>query len=376
MFVVAMLHLHQCDANSFVVRTRRQAANSGSTQMNVHQFRRWGNLSVGTPAKSFQVAFNLQSTDFWLIDVNATIDESDRQRKKIRYDSSQSTTASSLNRSFKFTSGPVGQLYTDIVSIAGIQVPSVPFGSASGGVPSQYLRDRYDALCPIDGQFGLSPSAGTTDQNISSPLNALTNALSKPVLTVYTTGVTIGGQNLGSITFGAENTVNCVPAYSYVPLAEPGQWVVGLQSVLVGGQKLAMQLSPKLKVLEDGLYMNGPKAQMDKLARKLGANVPTEIGSFYTLPRSKCDNMQSMPNVTIVVGQAAGGGKMAQVVLAPKHYMEVSATGDCRLLFMDNESMSYDNQYFNMGQQFLFNRCVALNWVDGTMGFAAAAGKN
>uniref|UniRef100_A0A915M0P9 Peptidase A1 domain-containing protein n=1 Tax=Meloidogyne javanica TaxID=6303 RepID=A0A915M0P9_MELJA len=264
---------------------------------------------------AFQVAFNIGSPNSWLIAKNASFNwnEQGLQRKKVRYNGS-SKTSKPLGKKFDF-GGPVGNLYTDTLTIDSVQIPQFPFGAVTSGIPSQYQDPSgYDALCPIDGEFGLSPATGT------SSLNSLTKSLDKPIVSIFTTKVGTGDDNAGSITFGSENVKNCKPKYSYVPLSERSNWVIGVQSININGQPSLNPLGPtKLKITNSGLYMYGPKKQLDILAKQLGFNVPKDSGTFYT--KGSCKEMEKMPNIIINVGD---NKKQAQIVLKPKQYMEVN----------------------------------------------------
>uniref|UniRef100_A0A1I8BUE9 Peptidase A1 domain-containing protein n=1 Tax=Meloidogyne hapla TaxID=6305 RepID=A0A1I8BUE9_MELHA len=334
---------------------------SGTIQINYHIFVRWGIIKIGN--QNFQVAFNINSPNTWLVDKNASFNwnEQGLQRKKVRYNGN-SPTSKSLGKKFNFD-GPTGNLYTDTLTISSVKIPQFPFGSATSGIPNQYQDPSgYDALCPIDGEFGLSLATGT------STLNSLTKSLDKPILTLYTTKVGSGDDDAGSITFGSENNQNCQPIYNYVQLAERSNWVIGVKSININGKSPLNPLGPtKLKILNDGLYMYGPKKSLDVLAKQLGFNVPKDFGSFYTADDEKCAGMDKMPNIIFNVGD---NKRNAKIVLTPKQYMEISPIGECRLLLMTETS--YDNNYWNMGAQFLLGRCVAVNWVDGTMGFSDA----
>ena len=109
--------------------------------------------------------------------------------------------------------------------------------------------------------------------------------------------------------------------YDYVPLAEEGQWSVKILSVKVDDSKLNITLSPMLKIMDQALYMYGPKAQLDELAKMLGAVVPDDVGDFYLLNQTACDNMDEMPKITIRFGEE--GKDTSKTVLKPEHYMEV-----------------------------------------------------
>ncbi|KAL7074315.1 hypothetical protein ACQ4LE_006400 [Meloidogyne hapla] len=362
--------------------------NKGNTQISLHNARRWGNILIGTKAKSFQLGFNLQSQYFWVIDSTAKIDESKLDRKKVRYNNKESSTSHPLNKKLTFSINSINSiesiLYSDTIEIGGIKILNITIASAIKGIPIEYIPTTgKDVNCPIDGEFGLAP---LINNKIPTTLNLLTNYLSKPIVTLYTInniGSDTENSNIGTLTIGAENTENCILPYKYIELAENTQWSVEINKVELSGNKQLKNIkSEMLRIVEDGFYMYMPKADLDNLARIVNAEIPKEIGGFYKLSITECQKPK--PSITFILGGPKIGNKhpinpteiiTTKITLAPYQYISPLEFGNgCQLLFVTNEEMNYDNNYINMGEVFLRNRCVSVNWVDGKMGFAD--GKN
>ncbi|KAL7075626.1 hypothetical protein ACQ4LE_005417 [Meloidogyne hapla] len=349
--------------NSNQIRKRRQVnlepTLNGTISFGIVQFIRFGIIPIGTPSKNFTVAFNLQSSAFWVIDKDASFTWT-----KTSYDNDTSKFSIPTGKEVVYNDGKSGQMYIDNITIGEMRLPVMKLVSLTDypRMPTTFQ------LTPLEGVFGLAPPKKMIDPCSGSPLVSIMSVVDHPIVTITQSGVSVGGPDLGKLTFGAENYDDCEGKYDYVPLAEEGQWSVKILSVAVNKTKLKAKLSPMLKIMDQALYMYGPKAQLDELAEMLGAVVPEDVGDFYLLNQTACDNMDKMPTITIRFGEE--GKDTSKAVLKPNQYMEVSPIGECRLLFMTNEVMQYDNDYWIMGQQFLLNRCVSVHFRKHTMGFA------
>nr|CAD2128111.1 unnamed protein product [Meloidogyne enterolobii] len=298
----------------------------------------------------------------------------------------KSSSSYSLNKTLTFSVDSINaiesNLYLDNIEIGGIKIKNITIASAIKGIPIEYIPTTgKDVYCPIDGEFGLAPLLNDKNK-IPTTLNLLTKYLSKPIVTIYTIndlGADTDNQNIGTLTVGEENTENCIPPYKYVELAESNQWSVEINKIELSGNKQLKNTKSKMfRIVEDGFYMYMPKGDLDNLAGILNAEIPQEIGGFYKLNITECKKPK--PTITFMLGGPKIGSKHSTnpkeiitttITLAPYQYIAPTEYGnECLLLFVTNEEMDYDNKYINMGEVFLRNRCVSLNWVNGRMGFA------
>ncbi|KAF7639046.1 hypothetical protein Mgra_00001573, partial [Meloidogyne graminicola] len=136
----------------------------------------------------------------------------------------------------------------------------------------------------------------------------------------------------------------------------------------------------KLRIFDGIFYIYAPKVQLDEIAIKLGAiNISKNFNDFYILPLIKCNEKRNMPNIILNVGGLKN--KKINVILKPTQYMELheeehgdeNITETCRLLFLPNEGLfgynNINNNDWNMGEIFMLNRCISVNYNDNTIGF-------
>ncbi|KAH9939221.1 aspartic peptidase domain-containing protein [Amylocystis lapponica] len=106
-----------------------------------------GVVSVGTPAQNFTIDFDTGSADFWVPSASCS-----KCLGQARYNASASSTSKEKsNGTFQinYESGSAtGDIYTDIVSMAGVSVPGQTFGNVneSSGYPP----------APADGVMGMA----------------------------------------------------------------------------------------------------------------------------------------------------------------------------------------------------------------------------
>ncbi|KAK4051309.1 hypothetical protein OIO90_004790 [Microbotryomycetes sp. JL221] len=104
-------------------------------------------LSIGTPAKTFLIDFDTGSADLWVPSSACT---SDACAPHSKYDSSQSSTSrtvtgSKLSISYGDGSSTTGDVYKDVVSLAGLTAEGQTFGAATG-LSSDWRDDPMDGL--------------------------------------------------------------------------------------------------------------------------------------------------------------------------------------------------------------------------------------
>ncbi|KAL7077159.1 hypothetical protein ACQ4LE_003583 [Meloidogyne hapla] len=365
--------------NELTITTKRTLTKSiGSLELNSVEHNRWGSIFVGNPAKEFQLLFQLNSTDFWLINENANLGWKEQGRTKQRYNKNKSNSSKLIKEYFK--EGNIkGILFEDKIEIGNIKIQKVPFVSAISGFPNylQFLEE-------IDGVFGLSPLK--TDKSI---LNLIINELNKPIITLYTRGVISGDPGdisvaIGSVTLGSENEKDCASgSYKYAKLSgNANEWATDLISIKIGNYKINVTNSntnniPKLHIVDNALYMYAPKAKLDEIANNLGVlNISKNVSDFYLLPLEKCQQEYKMPKIVLNVKNLKN--KIIKVIIKPKQYMELYEeehgneviTETCRLLFLPNEGKKgFNNNDWNMGELFMLNRCISVNFAESTIGF-------
>uniref|UniRef100_A0A915NL62 Peptidase A1 domain-containing protein n=1 Tax=Meloidogyne floridensis TaxID=298350 RepID=A0A915NL62_9BILA len=275
--------------------------------------------------------------------------------------------------------GIKGPLVNSQVKISNVKVQNVPL-VVFNSKPAAYSS----SLANIGGLLGLS-----SDPNTKSPLQYLTQNLKNPILTFYTKSngkLQIASQNeknVGQITFGGEDNTNC-GEFSYAPLAKTTDWSVNVQCVKVGDTECAATKNKTMTILDDELFMLAPQQVVEGIAKIMKLKpFGGEDNGIYVFPEGSCDakNIAKLPTITITVGDPDDCEKQATISITPKQYLQYvvyevmtyieTALGDCRLLIANSVAMGYEDGYL-MGAQLFADRCISINWKEGTLGFADA----
>uniref|UniRef100_A0A915N3E8 Peptidase A1 domain-containing protein n=1 Tax=Meloidogyne javanica TaxID=6303 RepID=A0A915N3E8_MELJA len=265
--------------------------------------------------------------------------------------------------------GIKGPLVNSQVKISNVKVQNVPLVVFTSK-PAAYSS----SLANIGGLLGLS-----SDPNTKSPLQYLTQNLKNPILTFYTKSngkLEIASQNekdVGLITFGEEDNTNC-KEFSYAPLAKTSDWSVNVQCVKVEDTECAGTKNKTMTILDDELLMLAPQQVVEEIAKimKLKPFGGDEDNSgMYIFPQGSCEakNIAKLPTIAITVGDPDDCEKQATISITPKQYLQY--VGDCRLLIANSVAMGYEDAWL-MGAQLFADRCISINWKEGTLGFADA----
>ncbi|KAG9310429.1 aspartic peptidase domain-containing protein [Chiua virens] len=244
----------------------------------------YGNISVGTPAKSFTVQLDTGSSDLFVpaATCGSTCDG------HTRWDPNTSLTSKDLHETFFLSYGDgdtvSGEQYTDTVSIAGFTAKGQIVGAANN------LNGFDPSSNPQDGLMGMAFQSG-------SHYNA------SPVFqTLVTQGqVTDESFSFKFSSFGSElyiggSNPNLYKGnFTYTPVTQPVFWQVPMNSVESNGKTL---LSDVEAIIDTGTsVIVGNSSEVQALYRALGGTpAPSEGEGFYTF------NCSSFPNITLNFG--------------------------------------------------------------------------
>ncbi|KAL6739476.1 hypothetical protein Aduo_012923 [Ancylostoma duodenale] len=168
-----------------------------------------------------------------------------------------------------------------------IAVDRTQFGLATN-VDSTFGEVQYD------GTLGLAFSQYNGTQGYPFIMNAVTKgALAKPVFTVYLNRDVGKGKVGGLITYGANDTYNCRPAFKYENVSSDYSYQYKINGISLGGYKHSGQYKVELTFSN---IMKGPSAIVDKLAKAAGAK-PTGDGITYSI-----DCNAEFPSLEIIAG--------------------------------------------------------------------------
>jgi len=196
---------------------------SGADALTDHDSLIWsGNISVGTPPKSFSVQFDTGSSDLLLpspaCGANCSGDT--------LYDPGASSTAKDLSKTFSLSfadqSAVDGKIFTDVVQIAGLTANTQTLGAAT--------RVSGFENFPADGVMGLA------FQSIST-LNAppvFQTLISEGVLDSPVFGIKLATSG-SELFLGGTNSKLYTGDFTWVPLTNQSAWLASFNSISVRG---------------------------------------------------------------------------------------------------------------------------------------------
>jgi len=322
-----------------------------------------GNITIGTPPQTLQVAFDLYEEDLYVTDVNAvlynpwTSSSSSAENTPVvpRFDSSASTTYLATNQNFSEWGHISGKFASDIVNLGGLDV-NLTFGDAN------QIAYYIDTL-PIAGFFGLS--LHSSYNNVSNVLRQLLPSLNKPI-------VALNSRNgSAEVAFGTDSLDTCATNWQYVPYTnktvygEMGFHLSAVSTNLNGCQN-TVKVNHSI-ILEASYYTTiYTSYQVLELFVQASGAYYNNSAYGYQVP---CDQVANSANVSLTIGDGT-----QTIVLSPFDYISQNSYYNACYLSVHayyDENNSYNSQNtIYLGQNFLNNHCLAFNLQDQTVGFA------
>uniref|UniRef100_A0A914EFV8 Peptidase A1 domain-containing protein n=1 Tax=Acrobeloides nanus TaxID=290746 RepID=A0A914EFV8_9BILA len=319
------------------------------------------NVTTGTPPQQFTIAPDTGSSNYWIIDANKCKNQACQgypgYASHNRFDSTKSTTFKNLGTPFsiQYGSGSCdGTLAVDVLSFAGLSIPTQTFGLASS------IADVF-GYQPIDGIMGLGWPALAID-NVVPPMQNLLSQLNKPLFTVWLdrhVQISQGGSG-GVITYGDIDTTNCDATINYVPLSSKRYWQFSIASFSVGTYSNKRQA----QVISDTgtSWIYGPTAAVDAIAQATNAIYDDDNG-IYTVPCTAT----GLPDWVFNIGGINYNIPSSEYVLD----LELG-DGNCALTLGDGSDLAVDGFQWILGDTFIRTYCNIYDIAGGRIGFAKA----
>ncbi|KAN0123324.1 eukaryotic aspartyl protease [Russula decolorans] len=323
---------------------------SGSNPLISHNAQLWsGNISVGTPAKSFSVIFDTGSSDLFL---PSPICGGNCSGHTL-YDPSASSTAQDLSKTFSLTYGGGaavgGEQFTDVVKITGLTAESQTLGAATS-------ESGFGSDFPADGLMGMA------FQSISQ-FNAppvFQTLISEGVLTSQVFGFKLAASG-SELFLGGTNSKLYTGSFTWVPLTNQSYWLASFNNISVNGN---LVVGSNAAIFDTGTkQILGDSAGIAALFGAInGARSAPEIGKgIYTIP---CTFNTS---VSINVG-----GKAVSIPPASFNQGRVSeGSSTCVAGAVADPDLT--GRFWVLGDVFLQNVYSAWDVGGGRIGFATLA---
>jgi hypothetical protein len=256
----------------------------------------YGEVKIGSPAKSFQVVFDTGSADFWVPSASCTEHQSNCHNKQA-YEPDDSTTYAAVQSGAKtqfritYGSGPVsGQFAVDTVSLADdyvVEGQTFAVVSRTAGLGDTYKVAKFDGILglafPILSQ---NPDAKTVLQNLIDQNTSVNQ---------HMFGFFLGDNADGELTVGGYDETKIKGEVTWVDLLMPTYWVAPVDNIMFGNTAISTETSSGIMDTGTSLIY-GPPNTVTEMANSLG-------GMYYAqLQLYMIDCETDVPDMEFTVG--------------------------------------------------------------------------
>ena len=312
----------------------------------------FGSITLGNPPQSFEVIFDTGSSNLWVPKVGCTHCGNPFFGKKHKYnhDSSDSYKEDGKDFEIMYGSGSVsGYWSVESVTLADdLEITGQRFAEIqdAGGLGFAYALGKFDGI------LGLGFTAISIDNTPTVFENAISqNLVDQPIFSFY-----LGDMGPGELTFGGYDPDKFTGDLTYVKLQAATYWQISLDQVVSGDYTSG---TDQTAIVDSGTSLiAGPKAEVSKLAAAVGAK-PNIMGE-YTID---CAKLDSMPDITFKID-----GKDYSI---PGKDTVIQSANTCLFAFMGIDFPPPGPQWI-LGDVFMRKYYTVFNYVDQTIGFAAA----
>ncbi|XP_035243036.1 renin [Anguilla anguilla] len=248
----------------------------------------FGEISIGSPAQTFNVVFDTGSANLWVPSATCSPLYTACFTHN-RYDSSQSRThvENGTGFSIQYATGNVrGYLSEDVVVVGGIPVVQV-FAEANALPAMPFIFAKFDGVLgmgyPNVAIDGITP---VFDRIITQ------HVLKEEVFSVYYSRDpkrTPGGE----IVLGGTDPNYYTGTFQYLQTNQLGKWELGMKGVSVGADLLFCKEGCTAVIDTGSSYITGPASSVSLLMKALGATELAEGGYIVN-----CNLVKSLPSIS------------------------------------------------------------------------------
>jgi len=322
----------------------------GNVKINDYQNAQYyGQATIGTPPQTFNVIFDTGSANLWVPNSKVGL----RGLLKNKYKSAKSSTYVKNGTEFKiqYGSGPVSGIWSeDTASIGGVAIKSQAFAEVedASGLGLAYAIGKFDGI------LGLGWDRISVD-GVETPMGNLVKegALNDNVFAFY-----LGNNQPGTLMVGGTDKSHYTGDFTYVPLKSEDYWRVALDDVQVGTDSYS---TTKTAIVDSGTsLLAGPKAEVTKIAAKLGA---TSVAGGREYIFSDCS--KGGPDITFTLGGKPYSFKFAEYT--------IQSGGTCLFAMTGIDVPAPNGPLWILGDVFMRKYYTVFDWGNKRLGFATAA---
>lgn len=316
-----------------------------------------GEITVGSPAQSFQVVYDTGSSNLWLN--NQKPGFWPWSSKHPAYDHSKSSTYVKNGSTFKieYGSGPVSGIYSkDNINMGGNEIAAYTFAEVDNtkGLGPAWKAGHFDGIC------GMGWDDISVD-HVDTPLRALINSkqLTENVFAFFLGS----GGAVGELVLGGVDPSHYSGDFTYQPVIETapgktGYWAIEMDDVKIAGESYT---TVRKAIVDSGTSLLAvATADIAKLASKVGAS---QLAPFPPLNKEyKIDCNADAPNIDFMIG-----GKT--YTLTKKDYI-LNMGGACLFAFMGMDVPAPAGPLYILGDVFMRAHYVKFDMDHKRIGFA------
>jgi hypothetical protein len=310
---------------------------------NFEDLQYYGPVVIGTPGQQFTVQFDTGSSNLWVPGSTCT---STACKEHNRYNPSKSSSYVSNGKSIEIGYGTgvcSGDLVEDTVTLGGVQIEKVTFGSMTS------ISSGFNGM-QFDGLLGLAWPAIASD-NVTPVFQYLyeQGLVEDNSFSVLLTADS--DENGSVLVLGGVNEEYANGSFNYIPLAAETYWQISIDGVKVG----SYSKSTFQGVVDTGTsLLVGPTSICDELIKEIGT------------VESDCSNISSLPALTFTLG-----GTEYQLT-SEDYVLKITQDGETQCL-LGIEGADTPNNLFILGDVFIKNFYVHFDFGNSRVGFATAA---
>lgn len=286
--------------------------------INYENFDYYGKLFVGSPGQLLFTKFDTQDSKSWILSKNNS-DFCMWSHKS--FDNSKSKTYNNKAGKNANIGLMSGNWVSDTIEISGIKIENQSFVEIND-TPQQSICSMY-----YDATIGLGLSANGEGNSVLR--NMIERKLiSKAMFSIYYAR-DLRREPGGEIIFGGYDEKYFTGDINYFDISDKNSWQIKLDSItLKGDSEFSLcEGGCQASVSSNELFVRGPKEQIQKINKALGAKKKFDFSNDYEF--DDCRNLPTLPEVEINIGNK-------KLTLTPEQYVYFVPGGtSCLSLFGD-----------------------------------------
>ncbi|XP_010829981.1 PREDICTED: pregnancy-associated glycoprotein 2-like [Bison bison bison] len=311
------------------------------------------NITTGTPPQQFQVIFDTNSSDLWVLSVYCPSSSCSTNSK---FNPSQSSTFQDMRRTINlsFGSGRMsGYLGSDIVRIGELFVPWQAFGLSTN------LSREAMEYGPYDGILGLAYPSFPTD-GTSPVFDNLNNqrVISQPVFAFYLSSCKPHGH---MVMFGGVDNSYFHRDLKWIPVIQPRYWQIMMNRVSMNGKIIACYHGCQAIVDTWSSLLIGPT---DLVSSIQGHINPSPIRDSEQM--MSCNDATNLPPVIFTI-------HCTDFPVSPKYYIHKISKSLCFSSFQGGTENMVPLETWILGDVFLRAYFSVFDQSKNRIGLAPAA---